>query len=353
MQVQEMNSSSTSIRETKAQKTSTYPRIRHCSFLDHGIYDSAVMLVGHRYFEITGKELTREQFMIITRYLDGWHSLEEISSVTGLAIEQVTGVVRLLQRIGGMEAEEGGYGESIPVSEFLRLIDRSCNIWSRELRAHPLFVGLDELSLPREVFVGLIIETYHYVNSAPRHIATAIAHNQNPRYDNRYLVDYFMEESDHSALILQAIERLGIGRQQVEASYPGPGTIALTQMLCEAGRTGALAYLTCMNFFEMQSRDFEESSVACRKICVGYGWPADAMDPVISHAREDVEAAHSSLLSKVLEGAATIDRCEADTAVQYAHDLKHCFDQHFDQIVKYYSNISNHIPRRPVRSSSL
>jgi pyrroloquinoline quinone (PQQ) biosynthesis protein C len=322
-----------------------HARLRHSTFSDHGVEDAAVMSVGRKYLEITGKSLTREQFMSITRYLDGRHSINDIGALTGLGPEVVTKVVELLAARGALAAGEPD--DMIPVQEFVTVINGVCQSWGRQLGQHPLFQGLADLSLRKEVFIGLFIETYHYVSSAPRHIATAISSCRDKAYAS-LLAEYFVEEYNHAGLLAETLERLGLDRAALENSYPASGTVSLVTMLCEIARTDTLAYWASTSLMEARADQVETSSAKMREVCQAYGWPTEALDPFISHAAADVEAGHSNLLSLALSTTPAIPAAHAHAAVNSVHDLKHAFHIFFDQILSYYSNISNHIPRQAV-----
>ena len=57
--------------------------------------------------------------------------------------------------------------------------------------------------------------------------------------------------------------------------------------------------------------------------------------------------------SDALAGQEFIDAREAHHAVNCMHDLKHAYDQLHDQVLQYYSDISNYIPRLRVDYFSL
>lgn len=325
-------------------------RLRHSTFSDHGVADATVMSVGRKHLEITGKDLTREQFMSITRYLDGHHSVNDIGAVTNLGPEVVARVVELLAARGALAAD--GPDDLIPVHEFVTAIDAACQSWGRQLGQHPLFQGLADLSFRKEVFIGLFIETYHYVSSAPRHIATAIASCRDKAFA-RLLADYFVEEYDHAHLLAETLERLGLDRAAVENSYPASGTVCLVNMLCEIARTDTLAYFAATSLLEARADQVEISVAKMREVCGAYGWPAEALDPFISHAAADVEANHADLLSLALRTTSAIPAAHAHSVVNSIHDLKHACYMFCDQIVSYYSTISNHVPRQAVDFSTV
>ena len=67
----------------------------------------------------------------------------------------------------------------------------------------------------------------------------------------------------------------------------------------------------------------------------------------------NVKANHTGLLEEALEGRDVVPAAQAHRAVNNLHDLKHSFDQYNDNIILYYSDVSNYIPRLKVDYFSL
>jgi TENA/THI-4/PQQC family len=329
---------------------SDYPQLRHCTFVERNDTDKILMVVGQEYFEITEDFGPREQFLEVKRYLDGRHSIEEISRITGVLAEDIQSMVKTFTEMGLMRHEEPV--DRLLKNSFLRRVEDSCVMWSRQIGYHRLYRLLERQEARQEVFLGLLIETYHYVKSAPEHIGIALAHCKNP-YWKELLTQYLVEEYDHAELILQALENLGCPRQHIIDAHPIIGAMSLIHMLCEIGRKSTLGYLACTQLFEARREEFEVARNEFERICAGYGYDPKAVKPLIDHMRGDVIAAHSNLLAEALRDEQFVEAKEAHYAVNNLHDLKHAFDQFHDQVLQYYADISNYIPRLRVDYFSL
>jgi hypothetical protein len=136
-------------------------------------------------------------------------------------------------------------------------------------------------------------------------------------------------------------------------AHPIIGTMSLVNMLCDIARRDTLAYLCCTVLFEARGEDMGDAADELRAIAEGYGYPANAVDPLIAHMGIDVEAGHVGLLAEALESRTSIPADQAHRAVNALHDLKHSFDQFHDQVVQYYSDIANYLPRLRVDYFSL
>lgn len=324
---------------------SDYPRLRHCTLVGTRENDELVIVIGSDYFELTNVVGSREEFLNLKRYFDGRHSVSEISKITSLPENDVCDVIEAFEDLGMLRRENSN--ECVSTDEFISQIQESVLMWSRQLGYHRLFAGLERGELRREVFLGLLIETFHYVRNAPKHAANAISNSTNDAW-TFLLSEYLSEEYDHAKLVSETLENLGMKREDVLSAHPLIGTMSLINMLCEIGRNNTLSYLACTALFEAKKENFVEAKESFEQLAVGFGFTTNDVSPILSHMAEDVEADHNSLLSEALEGIDSIAADEAHRIVNDLHDLKHSFDQFHDQIVQYYSDISNYIPRLKV-----
>jgi hypothetical protein len=312
--------------------------------------DTISIVVGTEQFEL--KELfgQKDRFLNVKRYFDGRHSVKEISRITNVSEQSITEVVEQFGELGILRSEEEV--KSIPVGAFLEKVKESCLMWQRQIGYHRLFSLLKNKEVRKEVFLGLILETYHYVNSAPKHISTAIANCRDPRWRD-ILNDYFIDEYDHGQLYVRTLQKMGLQEDRIINSHPIIGTMSLVNMLCEIGRASTLGYLACTSLFEANKEDFLPAKQEMEAIAVSYGFSASDLSEAIGHMEQDIKMEHKSLLGEALEGQENINADEAHYAVNCLHDLKHSFDQSHDQILQYYSDISNYIPRLKVDYFSL
>lgn len=327
-----------------------YPRLRHCTFKWQSDNAPMTMIVGLDHFELSEDEGDRDTFLNMKRYLDGRHSIARISEITGVAAESVREIAGQFAELGLLRTTEPL--DAIPADVFAKQIDASCDMWARQIGFHRLFSGIQNGELRKEVFLGLILETYHYVKAAPKHIATAIAHCDNPAFVP-ILSQYFVDEWNHAPLIMKALTGMGLPREWVEDAHPIIGTWSIINNLCEIARQDTLAYLACTTLFEAKDEDFAAAAENLRQAARSHGYPAEAMEPIISHARIDVDAGHVSLLSEALKNVPAVPAEQAHRAVNHLHDMKHSYDQLHDQVIQYYSDIANYIPRVKVDYFSL
>jgi pyrroloquinoline quinone (PQQ) biosynthesis protein C len=308
------------------------------------------MIVGREYFELSTAKEDLEVFFNVKRYFDGRHTVADIHRITGVNEADILDIVRTFSDASLFRSVRPL--ESIPTSVFVQQIEDSCDMWGKQIGYHPLFTGLATQQLRREVFLGMLLETYHYIKSASLHIGTAIAHCNDPAFEH-ILAEYHSEEWNHAHFALDTLVRMGMPKEQVLTAHPIIGTWSLINNLCDIARQDTLSYLACTTLFEAREQDAEGAAKDMRQLAVAYGYPEDAADPLIQHMELDVAADHKSLLAEALESRESVTAAEAHRVVNNLHDLKHSYDQFHDGIVQYYSEISNYIPRLTVDYFSL
>ncbi|GGS28873.1 iron-containing redox enzyme family protein [Actinokineospora fastidiosa] len=337
---------------TLALNLTDKPQLRHCTFFVPNRANGAIlMIVGDRHFELEQHGADLKTFLDFKRYLDGRHTISEISAITGISVEDTVGIVGNFAEQGLLRREQPEL-ERIPVADFLAQIDRSTAMWTEQIGYHRLWSGLENKDFRKEVFLGLILETYHYINSASRHISTAIAHCSDPAW-KRLLSEYLAEEYDHAWMARESLVNMGLSKEEVENAHPLIGTWSWTNNLCEIAREDTLGYLACTKLFEARGTETLEGANTLQRLAVEYGYPEGCLAPLVSHVEEDVKAGHTGLLEEALEGRDFVPAWQAHRAVNNLHDLKHSFDQYNDGIILYYSDVSNYIPRLKVDYFSL
>lgn len=326
------------------------PRLRHCTFVEESESDRIHAVFGDENFSIEVADGGGSLFLQAKRYFDGRHTVAEASRLLNASEDDLRSLASTFQDLGFLRPVPKS--DAIATAEFIRVLNDTCKAWGRQIGYHRLFRQLDAGTLPREVFQGLMVETYHYVKSAPRHIATAIAHSRDDR-GTALLSRYLEEEHDHAGLALDVVARVGIDPVQAAASHPTVGTLALINMLCDIGRQSTLAYLACTLLLEARREDGVASRGYVEELCTRYGYPSNAAESLLRHMEADLDAGHVGLLAPALEGVEAVSRAEADLAANLLHDLKHSFDVLHDQVLEYYSGPTNYIPRVKLDFASL
>jgi len=318
------------------------PVLKHCTTRSFSDDKPMLMIVGSEYFELTEEVGSREDFLTVKRYLDGRHTISQIAARAGVDEESVRDIVATFADLDLLGKPRPM--DFVPGPELVKQVEDACRMWGQQIGFHPLFSGLEAGTLRPEVLMGLLLETYHYINSAPKHIATAIAHCRDERL-LPLLSQHFVDEWDHARHLLEGLKLAGLPRAHAETAYPVIGTWSLVNNLCEVARQDTLSYIAATALFEARADDYELGRESLLEAVRKAGFSEATVEPLLTHMRLDVEANHVGLFPEAVEILGDIPAADAHRVVNNIHDLKHSFDQFHDQIVHFYSDISNHIPR--------
>lgn len=322
----------------------TRPRLRHCTLIDAPETSQTTLVVGRDYFQLERTAGVRDDLLRLKSLLDGRHTIEEICRRTGLGTSNVIDVVGAFSEAGLLQSRTAE--EEISAQVFKTRVEESSLMWRRQIGLHRLFGGLSAGSFRREVFIGLLLETYHYVYMLPRTLkAIAGSLDGSPYCD--VVLHYAEEEMDHYLSYQPALSEIDVIGPYLKDAHPTVGTLSLIRNFESIGRRSPLSLVCCLQLIEARPSEMANAECHLTEIAEKYGM-ADAVVPYIEHMKADIEFGHSDLLSTALKDISVISVSDAHTAVNDMHDLKHCFDVFHDSVVAYYEDISNYIPRPKV-----
>jgi hypothetical protein len=320
------------------------PRLRHCTIIADPDETFVTLVVGRQHFELEQSAGDRPEFFNLKSYFDGRHTIRDISRATDIAEPDVIGVADALAAAGLLQNRHAS--PTIPVGEFLNVIEDSSIMWRRQIGLHELFAGLEEQLYRKEVFAGLLLETYHYVRLlAPTLLSVAQTWESGPARD--IVVHYANEEIDHYRAYENALEQCTRVGGFLKDSHPTVGTLSLIRNFESIGRRSSLSLVCCLQLIEARIAEVDAAEDHLARIANKYQMD-DVIRPFLDHMRADVGLEHSSLLQQTLRGVETLPIGAAHEAVNDMHDLKHCFDVFHDSVLKYYGDVSNYIPRPKV-----
>jgi hypothetical protein len=338
------------VTQEAPMQTTSKPRLRHCTLIATENEEKLAMIVGKEHYELTADNGTRETFLKLKRYLDGRHTLSDISQRSGVALGNVKEIAAQFDALGLFRT--AAPTAAISKDDFLQKVEQSTMMWRRQIGYHRLFGLLERGEAGNDLIAGFLLETYHFVRMAAQHIGTAIAHCDDPGAID-LLSEYLADEYRHHKLIADSVAAMGIPRDQIENAHPVIGTLSLVNMLCQIGRTSTLGYLCCLNLIEARPQDEQGSRAAWELIAQKAGLDGKVFDGLVRHMQIDVKVGHADLLATALSKRESIPAHDAHQAINQMHDLKHAFDQFHDQIVQYYTDVSNYVPRLTVDYFSL
>lgn len=160
----------------------------------------------------------------------------------------------------------------------------------------------------RRFLLGTLVETYHFVASAPVHLGAAVAHVADAQV-REALVRLFNDEADHGRMLRAGLVAAGLTEETIECSAPLPATRSVINFLRTLAATDLLSYAVCAAVNESPKTD-----TAIKK-----GWdelialdllPAEALLPFRGHELEDEESGHTAIAQAVFAERATLSAAE-------------------------------------------
>lgn len=246
----------------------------------------------------------------------------------------------------------GAHGPSIMTTSkravskaaFLKAVSAAGSRFREDNAAGRLNTLLAEESAPVSVLQGYLIESYHYIKSAPQHIGVALTHAKTAEHKT-ILLDLLLDEHDHAPMILHTLKRLGFQEKAIVASTPTIGTLSLISLLSDLGRTHPLAYIACTSLNEATEEDVKNEKRSFRFFADKYRLPKNAFDGFLAHSEEDLRSGHVRLIEKALSGVKSLSREEADGVIDGMYAIGRAYKQFNDSVAAYYATPGCRVPR--------
>jgi len=279
-----------------------------------------------------------------TRF-DGAH-LETDLEGTGMSGERLTRFARhladagLLYRIDQVPATVSGaefYHE-----HFAPVLDA----WLSEAFSHPFWERMVSGRGSARLFVGWLIELYHYTKNANRHMPLSVAYaHEKPLKQLR--AKHYAEEWNHYHYFLKSLRHLGYAEEAIASSVPLPMTLALSNFMRQAAREDTLAYSICSAVLEGTTTNRGSFNPYHERVTELYGVPKEAVKPIYDHLDLDVQYQHSNLFLEILTHVDSIPAVRASRILDYGHQLVEHIWMWTEAIERYYEADNNPVPRRP------
>jgi hypothetical protein len=295
------------------------------------------LLLGSKAFDIHLSKGDLSRFGELLSYLSGAYTCEEISGRVGLSPASVKKVIEQLRSFDLIYdyCSPPPAGDLL-VPEVLKIFDGFVAALRFDMFRHPLF---REIPGSESLFLATATEYFHLIRDAGAHIGIALDHAA-PEL-RPLLSDYLQSERDHYVAFERPLARAFGGIVALDRLAPLAATESLLLKTRELARSDTLAYLACCSFAEVR--------MMSGSVRVPQHWaPAvrSLFEAFLNHAREDLEASHSSLLSDALALSAQLVRpAQAEAIFNALHEYKHYFDNVNSEILRVYSQPGASLPR--------
>jgi pyrroloquinoline quinone (PQQ) biosynthesis protein C len=278
---------------------------------------------------------------------DGDQTLGHMAHTLGLSLQQLNVLCRRLENEGVLRLLSD-IAEDITSPDDLVTACRSLfPTWKRRLFSHPLWRSLCDGSAPHNVFVGWLLESYHFIEGVTARLPTAIAFCRDPNV-RRHFVQHFAEEYDHHHFFVRSLDAIGIAPEQLRNYTPLPSTSAILTHMRDCGRRDPLSYASCSGFLESTGADRRDAHEFFAQLRQNFD-PANngVVDPLAEHSTLDEGYNHTGFLEKICADLGSISRCRADAALQAVYTLLETLELWSTDIDRHYRTAA--IPPSGVR----
>ncbi len=323
---------------------SRYPKFRHnllTSYVDEP--EVTYLTVSHGRFSVPREEA--EEFLKIRGFCTGHASVEEIALKGGVPLERTHQIINSLIE-GEVLRRPWRAFESISAQEIQSTLLAAARIWSEQLRETHIAADVFQGQVTRQVAVGWLMETYHYIRNFPA--ALQVAAQAATGELQTLLQTYAAQEQGHEIFVEQSLCRFGLKSEEVRQSIPLVTTRLIDLLMRELFSATPCAALLVAAVVEADDFGPDELPALQRAFCNHYQTPADALASFFQHSQIDADLGHGRLAVENAHLLTFRNESELNHTINCLHDLKHAFDAQKLEIKDYYSRVGNYFPRQAV-----
>jgi hypothetical protein len=243
--------------------------------------DAVIPLEGER----------REHLEKIRAFLDGTHTISEITTQCGLNREICSKFIQELYELALVG--DAAARPAPPLSFYHHAVTLGRRETLRQLGRSPMAEHMLRGTLTKRLVVGYLTEEYHLVSSAASHISPVIA-TAPTEHLRMMFSDYLSGEYWHCQLLKRGLLAAGLTEEEVAVSDPLPGTLAAINLLRNSARTDLLAYSVVLSINE--GGDVQAATAFSQMYdLIGQFVSPEVLAPSREHAELDFEDQHESL----------------------------------------------------------
>lgn len=321
-----------------------YPKFRHNLLTGYADEPEVTYLtVSHGKFSVPRHEA--DEFLKIRGFCTGHASVEEIARKGGVPVARAQEIINSLIE-GDVLRRPWRPFDAISPQEIQSSLLDAARIWSEQLRETHIAADVFQGEVSREVAIGWLIETYHYIRDFPAALEVA-AHAATGELKG-VLQTYAAQEKGHESFVEQSLSRLGLQPDELHQCVPLVSTRLIDLLMRELFSATPCAALLVAAVVEADDFLPDELAALQRAFSSHYHAPPDALAAFFQHSQIDADLGHSQLAAKHAHLLTFQSEAELNQTVNRLHDLKHAFDAQKLEIKDYYSRVGNYFPRQPV-----
>lgn len=285
------------------------------------------------------------KFIKIRSYCTGYNDVADIAEKSRLSVAEVLSIIQPLIDIDMLHRSFKSCHELSHEIVLATLMD-AARIWGEQLAdtsiSREIFLG----KTSKNVLLGWLLETYHYVKEFPQ--ALDIAASAASGELKTVLEQYAKQERGHEEFIAKCLVKAGLSHKEIAESIPLVSTRLINLLLKEIFGLEPLSALVIASIVEASEFDDDNASFVAREIAMKHQLPVDLFDTFLQHIAIDDKFGHQKLFNKHKNLFMHIDKSTLHDIVNKTHDIKHAFDVQKLEIKEYYDKLGNYFPRQRV-----
>lgn len=218
--------------------------------------------------------------------------------------------------------------------EFVLKAEDVLNKCMEKVHANVFWTSLVNIpeDVPESVYHGMCVENYHLLFRESYFDSPVLAY---PAYRDirEKMNEFYCEEMGHDNILLEALNFIGISRDDLYNSVPLQTTSALYNTLSYWSRYDPIFFFLTLG--PLEGNDVAEDSYiqAMRKKRM----PEEFINPILSHAHINANSEHGQLTREIFACIPQISVQEADRMISQLPLFVDIYDRFYSGIWNYYS----------------
>ncbi len=319
-----------------------YPKFRHNLWITPEDDPTITYLtVSHSTFSVPTSDASK--FMQIRSHCTGHNTIEEIAHKSGVSVNEVSALINSLIAANILHPPIKPLDLLTP-QEIKKNLLAACKIWGEQLRETHIINEIMQGKVCKNVVIGWLLETYHYIKEFPKVID--LAANDATGDLKAVLTQYAQEEQGHEEFITESLLHIGLSRQEIEQSIPLVSTRTINLLMRELFEFEPCSVLLVANIIEATDFEASQADEFQQNLTQNYQLSPETFRPFLEHTRIDAQLGHGKMLENHRDLLDKIEIAKLDVVVNKIHDLKHAFDLQKLEIKDYYTHQGNYFPRQ-------
>jgi len=307
----------------------------YCSL---SIQDNAIIAIrDDEEFTIKSLPFGSELILKLLHRFNGIHTIKELADEHHIYDTNYEELIELVDRL----SEFGLISKNPPVDfvsgiECLLEIEDLQNKLLYEILYNNIFWTQCQIpnEVPRNVFIGLAIENYHFLYRESWFDAPVLSW-QGSKKTRTLINEFFCEEYGHDELILKSLNTVGVTREEIFKTVPLPETLALCNTLAYWAANDPLFFYTTLGILE--GKDIKLDSYVSAMENSGIV-PDEFIYYIKEHSMINLNAEHGNLGRELFKNIPAVSRVDVDRLKAQTHIFIDIYNKFYLSVWQHYSS---------------